>query len=114
MSVVYLPAFPPERLVGRLRESGLSARVTANGSGNGLDPRLDIRAPDRSVTVELLGPLAGLLDPPCWHAVRRSGRDRAVWCGPPRTCDDERLYRFVHELMVLPPSELAGRWQRLG
>ena len=112
MSVVQVSTFPPEGLVGRLAESGLTARLLVDP--NGLDRRLEIRAPDRLVRVELLGPLAELLDPPCWHAVRVAARTRAVWCGPPRTCEDEGLHRFVLDLLARSPAELAERWQRLG
>lgn len=114
MSVVYVSAFPPAGLVGGLEDRGLCVELSADECGCGRDHRLHVRAPAGSVEAELLGPIAGLLDLPCWHAVRVSNGDRAVWCGPPRMCDGASLGRFVADLVELPTNELIRRWQRLG
>lgn len=115
MSITSLTTFPPEGLVDRLERSGLHARVLGDvgGPGVGSDRRLEVRSVNRLVRVELLGPLAELLEPPCWQAVRVCGRQRAVWCGPPRPCDAGLLHGFVLDLIALPPSGLAMRWHRL-
>ncbi len=114
MTVLTLSSFPPAQLVDRLRRCGFFTRVHAEESGQGPDQRLYVHVPGREVRVELLGPVVGLRDAPVWHAVRIADHDRAVWCGPPRTCADGVLCRFVSELIELPVDELLDRWQRLG
>lgn len=113
MTVVFVPSFPPAGLAARLADCGLFARLLLDEAVT-TDHRLHVTAPGRPVQVELLGPLSGLVDAPVWHAVRDAHGDRAVWCGPLRTCDDAVLCRFLRELIELPVEELRARWQRLG
>jgi hypothetical protein len=114
MTVLTLSSFPPAGLVERLHERGLHTQLRVGEAGVGPDPRLHIRSPRAAVRVELLGPLAGLRDGPVWQAVRVADGHRAVWCGPPRTCTDGVLCRFVSDLIELSTDELLGWWQRLG
>ena len=114
LSVVTVPAFPPSGLVSCLEERGFSLSLLVEDVAFGRDYRLLVTAPDSALRVELLGPLAGVLEPPVWHAVRAADGERAVWCGPPRTCGLEVLRRYVSELLSLPFDELSLRWQRLG
>jgi hypothetical protein len=114
MSVVEIAAFPPAGLLPRLTQARFYSKVVTHQYGCGADQRLRINAPDGAVRVELLGPVTGIDAAPVWQAVRVAKFDRAVWCGPPRGCTDDLLYRFVAQLIELPVHDLAGRWQRLG
>lgn len=78
------------------------------------DVRLEVCADDAESTVELLWFGSGAPAPPCWHAVRLAGLERAVWRGPARDCPRPVLARFLLDLLRLAEPELERRYVLLG
>ena len=96
-----------------LNRRGCSARMREVRYCGERDHRLLVRRPEGPATVELLAPLEERDGDP-WQAVRVSGGQRTVWCGPLRAgvVSGLDLVPFVLDMLSAGDTVLAQRYRR--